>query len=346
MTPTDRIRPPPRPDPDEVVSAPALGYGWPAVRRSILGHVWTVGPHLAHALRPTALPRDEAWDATILDPIVGAVRLTGWLRARPDSDTLLVLIHGLGGNVGSRYVVRTAKAADDAALSYLRLNLRGADRSGEDLYHAGLTDDLRVALASPALARFARVHVIGFSMGGHVALKWAAEPGRDPRVRSVVAVCAPLDLEFGARSIQRPLGRPYQWHVLRGLKAMHRAARVRMRPGVPPVDASEIRTIVEWDEVVIVPRFGFRSRQAYYEQHSAGPLLGGLDLPTLFVAAEADPMVTASQLRPWLEQASPAVEVAWTERGGHVGFPDDLDLGLGDVGPLEPQIVRWVLRHR
>jgi hypothetical protein len=64
------------------------------------------------------------------------------------------------------------------------------------------------------------------------------------------------------------------------------------------------------------------------------------------VAAEADPMVTAAQLRPWLADASSAVEVAWTERGGHVGVPDDLVLGLGDVGPFEPQIVRWLLRHR
>lgn len=314
------------------------------MRRSILGHFWTVGPHFAHAVRPTVLPRDEPWDATLVDSQVGAVRLTGWLRARPTSDTLVVVIHGLGGNVESRYVVRAAKAVDEAGLGYLRLNLRGADRSGEDLYHAGLTDDLRVALASPSLARFTRIHVLGFSMGGHVALRWAAEPGRDPRVRSLVAVCAPLDLEFGARAIQRPLGRPYQWHVLRGLKEMHRAALVRRR--LPPADTSGIKTILEWDEAIVVPRFGFRSRQAYYEQASAGPLLGTLDLPTLFVAAEADPMVTADQLRPWLAAASPSVEVAWTARGGHVGFPDDLDLGLGDVGPFEPQIVRWILRHQ
>ncbi len=316
------------------------------VRRALFGHFWTLRPHLAHAVRPMPGPRDEPWDATVLDPDLGALRLTGWLRERLGSDACVVLIHGLGGSVDSRYVIECARAADAAGLSYLRLNLRGADRSGEDLYHAGLTADLRAALASPALAHFPRIYVVGFSLGGHIALRWAAEPERDPRVRAVASVCAPLDLAVSARLIQRPLGRPYQWHVLRGLKAMYWASSARREMPIPASEALAIKTVVEWDERIIAPRFGFPSRHVYYDRMSAGPVLAGLELPTLFVAAEADPMVTAEQLRPWLADASSAVSVAWTERGGHVGFPDDLDLGLGDVGPFEPQIVRWLLRHR
>lgn len=316
------------------------------MRRAFFGHFWTVTPHLAHAMRPSPVPRDEPWDAVVIDPDLGALRLTGWLRDRPGSEACVVVIHGLGGNVESRYVIELARAADAGGLSYLRLNLRGADRSGEDLYHAGLTADLHAALASPALARFSRIYVVGFSVGGHVVLRWASEPERDRRVRAVAAVCAPLDLEAGVRSIQRPLGRPYQWHVLRGLKAMYRAAAARRPMPIPVDEGLAIRSLAEWDERIIAPRFRFPSRFAYYEQYSAGPVLGRLDVPALFVAAEADPMVTADAIRPWLADASSAVEVIWTERGGHVGFPDDLDLGFGDVGPFEPQLVRWLLRHR
>lgn len=297
-------------------------------------------------LRPERVPRDEPWDTTLVDPVVGPIRLTGWLRARPASETLVIVVHGLGGDTESRYVLRAARAADAAGLSYLRLNMRGADRSGEDIYHAGLTADLRAALRCPELARFRRIYVVGYSMGGHITLRWASEPDRDPRVRAIVAVCAPLDLEFGAHAIQRPLGLPYQWHVLRGLKEMYAAAAGRPAMPISRQDALSIRTILEWDEAVIAPRFGFASRADYYERTSAGPTLERMDLPSLFVAADADPMVTAEQLRPWLKSASEAIDVAWTHRGGHVGFPDDLDLGFGDVGALEPQIVRWLLRHR
>jgi predicted alpha/beta-fold hydrolase len=313
------------------------------LRRSFLGHFWTVGPHVIDAVRGLQAPRDEPWDTLVDDAAMGPVRLTGWLRDRGSSDTLVLIIHGLGGSVDSRYVVRSAKAAHDAGLAYLRLNLRGADGSGEDIYHAGLTDDLRAALASPALARFERIYVIGFSMGGHITLRWAVEPGRDPRVKALACVCAPLDLAFGVRVIQRPLGRPYQWHVLRGLKAGSWAAAVRGRLPAAIEEVMAVRTFLEWDAAVVTRRFGFASPAEYYERTSAGPTLASIDLPTLFVAAEDDPMVTADQLRPWLDRASGAVDVRWTARGGHVGFPSDVDLGFGAQRPLEPQMVRWLL---
>lgn len=313
------------------------------MRETLQGHFWTLAPHISHLLQPTAPLRDAPWDATVVDPDRGELRLTGWLRQRSLSDALVVVIHGLGGDTESRYVLRTARSADEAGLSYLRLNMRGADRSGEDIYHAGQSDDLRAALASPRLAAFSRIYVVGFSLGGHIALRWATEPHRDPRVKALIAVCSPLDLRFGAHAIQRPAGLPYQWHVLRGLKRMYRAATRRPLP-IPVERAVRLRTILEWDEEVVVPRFGFESRAHYYESQSVGPRLPDVDLPTLFVAAEGDPVVTADQLRPWLADASSAVEIAWTGRGGHVGFPNDLALD-GRAGPIEPRLIQWLSRH-
>lgn len=319
------------------------------MRQSLIGHFWTVAPHVAHLVRPERAPRDEPWDTFVEDPAWGPLRLTGWLRARAHSDTLVVILHGLGGSAESRYVVRCARACDEAELSYLRFNMRGADRSGEDIYHAGTTDDLRAMLRSPALASFERIFLVGFSMGGHAVMRWGTEPGRDPRVKAIASVCAPLDLRYGAHHIQRPAGRPYQWHALRGLREIYRAASTRRPLPITVERANAIRTILEWDEEVVVPRFGFDSREQYYESQSAGPRLSTMEVPSLFIAAESDPVVTPGQLRPWLAEASDAVEVAWT-RGGHIGFPD-LFLGGRDTVlpriavPLEPQLIRWLERH-
>src|ERR1700681_597024 len=119
-------------------------------------HFWTVAPRLRESLRPLALPPSEPWHGVVEDPAIGPVRLSGWLRPagsvglakgradRPlrDGDELVVMLHGLGGDASSHYMVRGALAAEEAGLACLRLNLRGADHNGDDFYHAGLTADL------------------------------------------------------------------------------------------------------------------------------------------------------------------------------------------------------------
>src|SRR5690606_1819949 len=101
-------------------------------------------------------------------------------------------------------------------------------------------------------------------------------------------------------------------------------------------DARRIRTIVEWDEWVIAPRYGFRDAAHYYEEAAAGPHLASIRIPALFVAADADPMIPDATVRPGLHavREHEHVRVVWTGRGGHVGFPDDVALGL--TAPPQP----------
>src|SRR5258708_3104507 len=97
-----------------------------------LGHLWTVGPRPRHPVRPLACPESRPGETTVTDPTIGPVRLTGRLREVPGAEELVVLVHGLGGSIGSHYMPRGAAAVERAGLSCLRLNLRGADRLGED----------------------------------------------------------------------------------------------------------------------------------------------------------------------------------------------------------------------
>ncbi len=315
-----------------------------SLRERLHGHYWTFVPHFVGVLRPPSAPDEVTWEGTVDDPAYGEVRLTGRLHVR-DPERLVVVLHGLGGSADSRYVVEAAREASRMGLSCLRANMRGADRSGQDFYHAGLTDDVRAILRAPELAGFRDIYLMGFSMGGHILLRWASEPDRDPRVRALAAVCAPLDLSVGAHRIQRPGGLPYQWNVLRGLKEMY-AATEGLRPTPIPVrEAMAIRTILEWDSRVVVPRFGFDDRAHYYETMSAGPILERVAVPALFVAAEADPIVTADQLRPWLAREADLVEVAWT-RGGHVAFPRRvITLSPGRPETMDGQVLGWLLER-
>ena len=325
---------------------------------------------MARAIRPTPPAPSEPWETVVDDPVVGPVRLTGRLQAPPGSRAIAVLVHGLGGCADSDYLVRMARAIDDRAdlfgepLACLRLNLRGSDRQGEDYYHAGLTADLRGALASPALAGFETVYLVGYSMGGHVALRYGTEaesvdlPGEpstsdggiDPRVAAIAAVCAPLDLARSGRVMDQPGFWIYRRYLLSNLMEIYRAVAAR-RPVPAPVEAAaRIRLFKDWDDRIVAPRHGFADAADYYVRASVGPRLERLSVPSLLVVAEDDPMVPASTVRPVLgglgERARSALQVRWVPTGGHMAFPGEIDLGLeqthGAPNDLESQLLAWL----
>jgi len=115
------------------------------------------------------------------------------------------------------------------------------------------------------------------------------------------------------------------------------AARHRVETPVERVRAA--RTIREWDGLVVAPHFGFASAEAYYAAMSVGPLLGAVRTPTWMVFAENDPMVPAATVQAALAAASSAIEVTWSRRGGHCGFPANLDLGQEGRRGLAGQVV-------
>ena len=312
------------------------------------GHYWTLRPflleHRPGAGRTLVALRSEPWSLQVADAKLGSVRLTGRLFLPERADRLLLAIHGLGGSAESSYLRSAVLDAHAAGLACLCLNLRGADGLGDDFYHAALSSDLHAALASPELARFRELHVLGFSLGGHLALRHATE-AHDPRVLSVAAICSPLDLQRSQIALDAPERWVYRHYVLRKLKASYVAA-ARQRPMPSPVEqVLRARTILRWDELTVVPRFGFGSAREYYRQASVAPRLGSLAVPALLVLAEHDPMVPAHSVRPALAGASGLLDVRWHTRGGHVGFPANIDLGERAPLGLPSQVRSWLTTH-
>jgi len=310
-----------------------------AIGAGLSGHGWTIGTWLRHALKPAAAPPSTPWSVVAEDPKLGPVRLTGRIRQEP-SNSLVVLVHGLGGDIDAPYIVSGAIAASDAGISCLRLNLRGADRSGEDFYHAGLTADLHAAMSSSALDRFERIYVLGYSLGGHVTLRYAVD-APDARVAAVAAVSPPLDLDLSARAFDRSACDIYRRNVLRGLCDIYESVARRRPVSTPVAEARLIRKIREWDGRIVAPRYGFRDAEHYYRSVSVAPRLAEIAVPSLVVYARHDPMVPESAVTACAERCGASTIVKWVERGGHMAFPSKLDLAYGKTLGLEGQIMSW-----
>lgn len=233
---------------------------------------------------------------------------------------LVVLVHGLGGSEDSGYMRVSAAHLLAGGVRVLQLNLRGAGPSRilcAQQYHAGRTGDFRDALnALPDELRTAGIVAVGFSLGGNMVLKYAAEFGE---LRGVVSVSAPIDLSASSRRFLDARNRIYHAYLLAGMKreALGVGAAVsdeerRILPG--------IRSILEFDDRIVAPRGGFADAEDYYAKNHARRFLGAIRVPALLIQAQNDPWIPASAYTSFDWSSNPALTPLLPRSGGHVGF--------------------------
>jgi uncharacterized protein len=251
---------------------------------------------------------------------------------QPDraSRPVLLALHGLESSSEAHYMRGLADHALRRGWSAVLLNQRncgGTEHLTPGLYHSGLTADPHAVIRELAgVDRVPHVVVVGYSLGGNLAIKLAGELGEDPAVpvRGVVAVSPALDLERCVQAIERPSNYAYQWNFMRDLRARMRR-KVQAWPGafdLAPLGG--IRTIRRFDDVYTAPYHGFAGASDYYYKASALRVVDRIRVPALVLAAEDDPFVPADQFRAGAFAANPQVTVRVEAHGGHCGFIGDL----------------------
>ena len=241
-------------------------------------------------------------------------------------------------------MIRMADAALEAGFVVHRFNLRGCGGTeflAPTFCHGGLTADLLSYLLRLDRDRRTPVYLIGFSLGGNIALKLAGELGEDGDrlLAGVCAASAPVDLEASARRLAAPANRLYQWRLLRGLRRrlelVHRAV-----PDLWPIDGlGQVRSLLEFDARFTAPRHGFESAEQYYRTQSAAAFLPEIRVPALIVHAKDDPIVPFRQFEHTALAGNPAITLVAPDSGGHLGF-------LSWKSPrfwLPATVIAWIL---
>ncbi|HLZ64874.1 MAG TPA: alpha/beta fold hydrolase [Aliidongia sp.] len=266
-----------------------------------------------------------------------AARLDRPGPARARGKPLAVVVHGLGGDERSTYMIRTARHLLTQGYPVLRLNLRGAGPSralSGGHYHAGRSDDLAAALrAVPADLKAGGIVLIGYSLGGNLVLKFMGEGAHGHDVRVAASVSAPIDLAATSRRIHEPRNKLYHLKILRTMKDETLAPGAALTPAERAV-VEQARTVYEFDDRFVAPRNGYAGAEDYYVRNAAIGFLAQIDRPTLVVHALNDPWIPTESYRTVDWGAYAHVSALLTSGGGHVGFH-----GRGSVTPWHDRAI-------
>ncbi|HYZ87351.1 MAG TPA: alpha/beta fold hydrolase [Bryobacteraceae bacterium] len=263
----------------------------------------------------------------------------------------VVMVHGLEGSSEAGYMRSMAQLSLDDGFAVHRTNLRscgGTESLASTMYHAGLTSDTLAYLRSIRADTDLPIFLIGYSLGGNVALKLAGELGSEATglLSGVCAVSTPIDLGKSVRKMSNRENRVYEWRFLSRLKKRIQK-RAESMPGHYDLRVlKQARTVYEFDDAITAKHFGFGTAENYYSTQSSIHYLPNIAIPTLLVQAKDDPLIPFSLFTSPEVTTNPNVQLVAPSHGGHLGF-------LSKRPPrfwLDRVVVKWLIntlqRHK
>lgn len=211
------------------------------------------------------------------------------------------LVHGMGGNSNSPYMRRIARKLFNLNYRVVRLNLRncGIGEGYSSLpYNGGTSDDLKKVIKHFGNKGI----VVGFSLGGNIAIKMA---GENPDLEvDIIGVCPALNLKDAVDKIQSTL---YHYYFLYYL----------LQSTKPWTRDKAIRSINQFDNEVTAPLWGYKDANDYYSRASSLQYIPNLKQQITVIFAKDDPFIDYCCLKDEKRH-----RVILTEHGSHMGFVD------------------------
>lgn len=259
-----------------------------------------------------------------------------------EENQTLILVHGLAGSSDSPYLVRLSHKFLSENKQVVRLNLRGSGK-GEGLaykpYHGGLSQDLYEVIQilnqnypkSPLI-------LIGFSLGGNMALKLAGEfLNLEALLKKVIAICPSISLEDSAHRLQKRSNYVYQRSFLNYLKKIVQSKKQKFSQSLNHALLT-CSSLYEFDDLFTAPFWGFKNAKDYYNKCSSEACIPKITLPCHILFAKDDPLVNSDCLKDSILPSN--IDLLITPYGGHLGF-----LGDPKYGPfrwMDEQILKWI----
>lgn len=236
-----------------------------------------------------------------------------------------LLFHGLEGNARRPYMLGTAKILNQNGYDCAAVNLRGC--SGEKnlqfrSYHSGATDDV-VAVLEHILeqAKYRRIFLVGFSLGGNLVLKYLGENRSRPNcIIAAAAISTPVDLYGSLKSLEQRENWIYRWSFLKDLRGKYKSKIQGFPEQANPDQLKKIKSLRMFDELYTAPAHGFENALDYYTKSSSLPFLRDIKIPSLLLNAKNDSFLDSRCYPVSIASANSNLYLEMPEEGGHVGF--------------------------
>ncbi len=221
-------------------------------------------------------------------------------------------------------------------------NCGGSERLTPTIYHSGMSRDVGAVVEHfVRLFSLERVALVGYSMGGNLALKLAGEWGSRAPLCAVAAVCPAIDLAAGSDALHEPANRVYEWWFLRGLMRRFRLKAALFPEIYAGAAALKIRSLRQFDDRIVARFCGFRDADDYYYRSASARVLDGIAVPTFILRALDDPFIRMLPETSAALLANPHVRLVETTHGGHCAYLSG-DRG-DDIHWAEATVIRFVL---
>ena len=258
------------------------------------------------------------------------VPLWGKWACPPNAHGTMIINYGITGNTEqSWYGYLTAYKAYRQGWAVLLYDWRGHGKSAElspvpmsDGWREG-EDQLRLAEQLVALGCPEKVVLIGFSLGGQVAL-WGLKASQDNNhsfIQAAATLAPNLESNWTLDYLASyPFGRIVERKFTQELKAEAGRKATRFPEFVDPDVVNRIDSIRSFDREMVIDYYGFASDWDYYNKTAGLYLLYQLQFPYLIVYAADDPIFDPKiipEMKRRVEKNAYG-SLLLTDHGGHI----------------------------
>lgn len=242
------------------------------------------------------------------------------------SQKLLILTHGVEGSSLEYHVIGMAKAFLGQGFDILAWNHRGCSEEPNLLaraYHMGSSDDLYTVIQHVSqTTSYASIVLIGFSLGGNVTLKYLGESSDHipSNIQCAVLFSTPCHIYSSISAVSTQKNQIYHHLFMRSLIRKFKQKALRHPNQLSTECLFEISNFTEFDRLLTAPLNGFSSSEEYWQQASSIPYLPRVNIPSLIINAEDDPLLSPVSSPKDIAKNHPHLYLEIPKHGGHCGF--------------------------